>query len=43
MGHEYRRKRILEEKLKKLLDDINLVEEMTRQQKKIKLLNGSKF
>ena len=46
MGHEYRRKRILEEKLKKLSDDINLVEEMpasTRQQKKLKLLNGSKF
>ena len=46
MGHGYRRKRIVEEKLKKLSDDINIVEEMpssTRQQKKLKLLNGSKF
>ena len=46
MGHEYRRKRILEEKLKKLSDDINLVEEMpasTRQQKKIKAIEWLKI
>ena len=36
MGHEYRRKRIVEEKLKKLSDDINLVEEMPAQDNKKK-------
>ena len=46
MGNEYRRKRIVEEKLKKLSDDINLVEEMpasTRQQKKIKAIEWLKI